>query len=764
MFSVIPRLNTKIMAKSSTKRLPPDGPAPEVLDKKLSEALSERYLSYALSTIMARSLPDVRDGMKPVHRRLLYAMRELKLDPTLPPKKSARVVGDVIGKFHPHGDTAVYDALVRLAQDFSQRYPLVEGQGNFGNVDGDNPAAMRYTEARLTEVAKLLLEGIDENAVDFRATYDGSGSEPIVLPAAFPNLLANGASGIAVGMATSIPPHNVGELCDALRHLIHHPNASIDKLVGLIPGPDFPTGGVLVEGREQVLQAYKTGKGSFRLRAKWHREELRQGTWQIVVTEIPYQVQKSRLIEKMAELLLARKLPLVDDVNDHSADDIRVVITPKSRNVDPAVLMESLFRQTELETKFPLNLNVLDKDCVPQVMDLRAALKAWLDHRQDVLIRRSTYQLAQIENRLEILAGYLIAYLDLDKVIKIIRTQDEPKPVLIKTFDLTDVQAEAILNMRLRSLRKLEEMEIKKEQKELSSRQSELKKLLKSEDLRWQHIDHDIATLKEQFNKKTILGARRTEIAEPPPELTVPVEAVIERENITVILSAKGWVRAMRGHIAEDTAARAAVKYKEGDEERFVLNAETTDKILLFAGNGRFYTLAGDKLPSGRGLGDPVRLMIDLPADADIVGITKFQPDQKFIVASSDGRGFLVKMDEVLAQTKNGKQILNVDGKVRAVAMAPALGTHIAVIGTNRKLLIFPLEQLPEMSRGKGVILQKYKDGELSDVKSFVLKAGLTWKSGDRERTETDLRGWVADRAQAGKLPPNGFSRSNKFG
>ncbi len=751
------------MSRTAIKTRAPDEPPPDILDKPLREALSERYLSYALSTIMARSLPDVRDGMKPVHRRLLFAMRELKLNPNLPPKKSARVVGDVIGKFHPHGDTAVYEALVRLAQDFSQRYPLIEGQGNFGNVDGDNPAAMRYTEARLTEVAELLLEGIDEDAVDFRPTYDGSGQEPAVLPAAFPNLLANGASGIAVGMATSIPPHNVSELCDALRHLIDHPNATIDKLATLIPGPDFPTGGVLVESRASVVEAYRTGKGAFRLRAVWEKEELRQGTWQIVVTEIPWQVAKSRLIEKMAELLAARKLPLVDDVNDQSADDIRIVITPKSRNVDPAVLMESVFRQTDLEVRVPLNLNVLDKDCVPRVMDLREALRAWLDHRHDVLVRVSRHRLARIEERLEVLAGYLIAYLNLDKVIKIIRTEDEPKPVLIKTFSLTETQAEAILNMRLRSLRKLEEMQIKGEQKELAGKQAELKKLLKDEALRWQHIDQELVGLKQRFAKSTKLGARRTDIAEPPAELDVPMEAVVEREDIAVICSAKGWIRAMRGHLADNAEARAAVKYKEGDEERFVIDAETTDKILLFAENGRFYTLGGDKLPGGRGLGEPVRLMFDLPPEADIVGIVKFQPGQRFIVASSDGRGFVVKADDVLAQTRNGKQVLNVGDGVKAAAFAPVSGDHIAVIGTNRKLLLFPLDQLPEMTRGRGVTLQKYKEGQLSDVKTITLKEGLSWKSGDRERTETDIRAWRGDRAQAGKLAPNGFARSNRF-
>ena len=747
------------MSRTTTKSRPPEEPPQPILDMKLSKAMSERYLSYALSTITDRALPDVRDGMKPVHRRLLFAMRELKLEPTLPPKKCARVVGDVIGKFHPHGDTAVYDALVRLAQDFNQRYPLIEGQGNFGNIDGDNAAAMRYTEARLTEVARLLLEGIDEDAVDFRATYDGSGIEPAVLPAAFPNLLANGAAGIAVGMATSIPPHNVSELCDAMRHMIAHPNATIDKLVGLVPGPDFPTGGVLVEGRPAIVEAYLTGRGSFRLRAAWEKEELKQGTWQIVVTQIPYQVQKSRLIEKIAEQLSLRKLPLLDDIRDESADDVRLILVPKSRNVDPAVLMESLFRATELEVKVPLNLNILDKDGVPRVMDLREALQSYLDHRQDVLVRRSKYKLEHIESRLEVLAGYLIAYLNLDKVIHIIRTEDEPKPKLMKAFGLTDVQAEAILNMRLRSLRKLEEMEIKGEQKDLSGKQAELKKLLKDEALRWQYIDKELAELKHKFAKVTKLGARRTELAEPPADIMVPVEAVIERESVTVVCSDKGWVRAMKGHgLAHDS-----IKYKEGDEEKFVLEVETTDKILLFASNGRFYTMGVDKLPGGRGLGEPVRLMIDLPNEAEIIGIVKYQPEQKFIVAASDGRGFIVKTEDVLAQTRNGKQVLNVDEKVRAVAFSPAGGDHIAVIGTNRKLLLFPADQVPEMSRGRGVTLQKYKDGQLSDVKTFNLTEGLVWKSGDRDRTETDIRAWRGERAQAGKLAPNGFARSNRF-
>jgi len=751
------------MARTNLKLVPPDEPPPTPVDKKLSEALSERYLSYALSTITDRALPDVRDGLKPVHRRLLYGMNELRLHPGQPPKKSAKVVGDVMGNYHPHGDSAIYDAMVRMAQDFAQRYPLVEGQGNFGNIDGDNPAAMRYTEARLTEVARLMLQGIDEDAVNFRPTYDGSGSEPAVLPAAFPNLLANGSSGIAVGMATSIPPHNAHEICDALRHLIKFPNSHIDKLVSLMPGPDFPTGGILVESRDAIVEAYKTGRGAYRLRARWEKEDLKQGTWQIVVTEIPYQVQKSKLIEKIAELLAARKLPMLDDVRDESADDIRLVLVPKSRNIDPVVLMESLFRTTELESRIPLNMNVLDKDSIPQVMDLRGVLKCYLDHRQDVLIRSSKFQLAQIEGRLEVLAGYLIAYLNIDKVIKIIRTEDEPKPVLMKTFKLTDVQAEAILNMRLRSLRKLEEMEIRTEQKELSGREAELRKLLKSEDLRWSAIDKEISELKAKFAKSTKLGARRTDIADAPAVIDVPMESFIERESITVMCSAKGWIRALRGRIADDPTARAAVKYKEGDEDLFAINAETTDKILLFAGNGRFYTLGGDKLPGARGFGEPVRLMIDLPNEAEIVGIVKYNAEQKFVVASSDGRGFIVKAEDVLAQTKNGKQVLNVGEDSHAVAFAPVTGDHIAVVGTNRKLLIFKISELPEMGRGRGVILQKYKDGTLSDVKAFTLKEGLVWKSGDRDRTETDLRNWVGERAQAGRIAPNGFARSNRF-
>ncbi len=743
--------------KAKTSKTPTE--IQPILDTKLSEALSERYLSYALSTITSRSLPDVRDGMKPVHRRLLFAMKELKLAPNLPPKKSARVVGDVIGKYHPHGDSSVYDALVRMAQDFSQRYPLIKGQGNFGNIDGDNAAAMRYTEAKLTEVARLLLEGIDEDAVDFRETYDGSGREPAVLPAAFPNLLANGSAGIAVGMATSIPPHNVSELCDAMRYQIKTPNVGFEKLVDLIPGPDFPTGGTMIETRDSIIHSYKTGRGSFRVRAKWEKESLPKGAWQIIVTEIPYQVQKSRLIEKIADLLNARKLPLLDDIRDESAEDIRLVLVPKSRNVDANILMESLFRASDLENKFSLNMNTLDKDGIPQVMNLREVLQSYLDHRENVLIRRSTFRLNKIEERLETLAGYMIAYLNLDEVIRIIRFEDEPKAELIRSFDLTDHQAEAILNMRLRSLRKLEEMEIKREQKDLTKELNYLKKLLKDDGLRWGIIDDELIDLKKLFGKKTELGARRTDFAAAPEIANISFEAPIERENITVVLSEKGWVRALKGHDIDNST----IKYKDGDEQAFIFEAETTDKILLFSTNGRFYTLCADKLPGGRGFGEPIRLMMDLSGDADILGLIKYDKNDKFIVASTDGRGFIVKAEDVLAQTKNGKQILNVKGDVEAAVFTPIEGDHVAVIGTNRKLLVFPLDQVPEMTRGKGVILQRYKDGGLSDVTSFVKKEGLSWASGTRTRTETDLRAWLGERAQAGRLPPTGFPRSNRF-
>ncbi|CAO3407081.1 DNA topoisomerase IV subunit A [Azospirillum largimobile] len=738
----------------------PQNPASEILEKPLADALGERYLSYALSTIMSRSLPDVRDGLKPVHRRLLFAMSQLRLEPTTPPKKSARVVGDVIGKFHPHGDTSVYDALVRLAQDFSVRYPLVDGQGNFGNIDGDNAAAMRYTEARLTEVAKALLEGIDEDAVDFRPTYDGDGDEPAVLPSNFPNLLANGSSGIAVGMATNIPPHNVGEICDALRHLIKHRDASIETLVNFMPGPDFPTGGVLVESRENVVEAYRTGRGAFRLRARWEVEKLGQGTWQIVVTEVPYQVQKARLVEKIAELLLAKKLILLEDVRDESAEDVRLVLVPKSRNVDPEVLMASLFQATDLEIRFSLNMNVLGADHVPRVMNLREVLQAFLDHRHEVLVRRSNHRLKQIDHRLEVLGGYLAAYLNLDEVIRIIREEDEPKQELIRAFTLTDVQADAILNMRLRNLRKLEEMEIRREHDTLTTEKNGLLELLGDETLRWKRIAEGVAEIKKKFGGGA-LGKRRTDVADAPAVIEVPLDALVEREPVTVICSAKGWIRTVRGHLTD--AEAEDVKYKDGDARGFVERCETTDKLLVFASNGKFFTIGVDKLPRGRGFGEPVRLMIDLGNDVDIVDLFRHQPGRTLLVVSEDGRGFRVEEAEVLAQTRAGKQVLNLEDGKSARICHPVTGDTLAIIGNNRKMLVFPLEQVPVMTRGKGVQLQKYKDASVADVKTFTLAEGLSWKNGERNFVVTDLTGWMGDRAGQGKMPPNGFPKNNRF-
>ncbi len=736
-------------------------PAGDILDTRLADALSERYLSYALSTIMSRSLPDVRDGLKPVHRRLLYAMRQLKLDPESGFKKCARIVGDVMGKYHPHGDQAIYDAMVRLAQEFAQRYPLVDGQGNFGNVDGDNAAAMRYTEARLTDVAWALLNGIDRDSVDFRGTYDGEDEEPVVLPARFPNLLANGAAGIAVGMATNIPPHNVGELCDALVHLIKFPRATFDKLVEFVPGPDFPTGGVLIEPRDSVVDSYRTGRGGFRLRAKWKTEKLGRGVYQIVVTEIPYQVQKSRLIEKVAELLNDRKLPLVNDIRDESAEDVRIVIEPKNRSVEADLLMEHLFRQTDLEIRFGLNLNVIDADNRPGVMNLRDALKAFLDHRMDVLVRETEYRLEKIERRLEILEGLLVAYLNLDKIIKIVREEDEPKPKIMKAFKLNDVQAEAILNMRLRQLRKLEEIEINNEHKALSKEGKDLRALLKDERKRWKTISSEIAGIKKQFGAKTPLGRRRTEIGEPPSAVVVPLESMIEKEPITVVASEKGWIRAVRGHV-ENTAE---MKYKEGDKGRFAIHAETTDKLVVFATNGRFYTLGCDKLPGGRGHGEPLRLMIELTNGHDVVAMFVHKPDRRLIVASESGRGFIVEESEVLAQTKNGKQVLNL-GEGEEAAVCVVVGEEhdgIAVLGSNRKLLIFSLDELPVMTRGRGVILQRYKKGGLVDVTTLKLDEGLTWRSGKGFRTDPEIERWIGKRSQAGQLPPKGFPRGNRF-
>jgi len=745
------------MAKVIT---PPEGPAQDI---NLREALEERYLAYALSTIMHRALPDVRDGLKPVHRRVLFAMRQLKLDPGSGFKKCARVVGDVIGKYHPHGDQSVYDALVRLAQDFAVRYPMIDGQGNFGNVDGDNAAAMRYTEARMREVAALLLDGLDEDTVDFRETYDGSESEPLVLPGAFPNLLANGSAGIAVGMATSIPPHNVAELCDAALHLIKHPNASAAKLTELVPGPDFPTGGVIVESKEAIAEAYATGRGGFRVRARWEKEDLPRGLWQIVVTEIPYQVQKSKLVEKLAELLMAKKLPLLEDVRDESSEDIRLVLVPKSKTVDPEHLMESLFRTSDLENRFSLNMNVLSAGQVPGVMSLRDVLRAWLEHRKEVLVRRSNFRLEKIAKRLEVLEGYLKAYLNLDEVIRIIRYEDEPKRELIKAFKLTENQAEAILNMRLRSLRKLEEMEIRGEHKELTAEQKALKALVKSDDAQWKRISEEIKDVKGKFAKTTPLGKRRTDFAAAPKVEFVPIEAMIEREPITIVFSAKGWIRSMKGHLEPD----AGIKYKEGDKGRFVLHAETTDKLIIFGTDGRFYTLGCDKLPGGRGHGEPVRLLIDMEEGRDVVQIFVHQPDRKLLVASHSGNGFVVPESEVVAMRRAGKQVLNVSGTDEAVACTVARGDHVAVMGENRKLLIFPLKDVNEMARGKGVRLQKYKDGGLGDVKCFTLKDGLiVYDRSNRARTfaQSDLKDWRGERAQAGRLPPKGYPSGYKFG
>ncbi len=739
--------------------LPPDQ---NIMDQPIGEILSDRYLSYALSTIMSRSLPDVRDGLKPVHRRLLYAMYQLRLNPETGPKKSARVVGDVIGKFHPHGDSAVYDAMVRLAQDFAVRYPLVDGQGNFGNIDGDNAAAMRYTEARLTTVAQLLLEGIDEDAVDFRQTYDGEGREPVVLPANFPNLLANGASGIAVGMATNIPPHNVDELLAACELLLEE-DAGVKKLVSLVKGPDFPTGGILVEPRDEIIKAYETGRGAFRLRAKWQREELKQGQYQIVVTEMPYQVQKSRLVEKIAELIQTRKLPMLDDVRDESAEDVRLILVPKNRNVEPELLMEALFRHTDLEIRFNLNMNVLDGGLVPRVMNLKDVLRAWLDHRQDVLVRRSAHRLEKVLHRIEVLDGYLIVYLNIDEVIRIIREADDPKADLIAAFGLSEVQAEAVLNMRLRSLRKLEEIEIRKEHESLTRERDRLQALIKSEARQWTEIKRQIAALRKLFGPDSDLGKRRTKIGKAPAPVDVDEleEAMIEKEPVTVICSAKGWVRAFRGHGHDPKE----IKYKDGDRGRFVVEAQTTDKLLIFGTNGRFYTLGCDKLPGGRGFGEPLRLMADLPNDADIAVIKVFDGAGRLLVAADDGRGFIVPEKDVLAQTKNGKQVLNVSGGIEAriCVTVPETADHLATIGTNRKMLVFALEEVPEMGRGKGVILQRFKDGGLSDAKPFQWDGGLSFKYGAGETVVEDLNPWVGKRAQAGRLPPNGFPKSNKF-
>jgi topoisomerase IV subunit A len=743
------------------KRLiPPD--KGQVEEVGLRVALEERYLAYALSTIMNRALPDARDGLKPVHRRILYGMQILRLDPKSAFKKSAKVVGDVMGNFHPHGDQAIYDALVRLAQDFAQRYPLIDGQGNFGNIDGDNAAAMRYTEARLTEVARLLIDGIEEDAVDFRPSYDGTGEEPVVLPAAFPNLLANGSQGIAVGMATSIPPHNAAELCDAALFLIDNPKARSRTLLKYVKGPDFPTGGVIVDKPAEIAEAYSTGRGSFRVRARWEKEDLGRGTYTIVITQIPWLVQKSRLVEKLAELINEKKLPLVADVRDESAEDLRLVIEPRSRAVDAELLMESLFKLTELESRIPLNMNVLVKGRIPQVLGLAEALREWLDHRRDVLLRRSKHRLAQIEHRLEVLGGFLIAYLNLDKVIKIIRREDEPKPVLMKTFKLSDVQADAILNMRLRNLRKLEEIEIRAEDKALRGERTKVKSLIASVPQQWKTIAAQIKEIRNAFGPKTDLGKRRTTFAEAPEHDEAAIEeSMLVREPITVVVSEKGWIRALRGHVSDFSG----VTFKTDDALGFAFPTETTAKILIFASNGKFYTLEASKLPGGRGHGEPVRLYFDIEQDAEVVAALAYQGKRKFLVASHGGNGFVVPEDEVLGTTRKGKQVLNLKASDRAVAMTAVDGELIASIGQNRKMVIFGLDEIPEMTRGRGVRLQKYKEKGLSDITTFKADDGLTWLD-SAGRTQTlslkDLKDWRGKRADAGRIA-QGLPKNNKF-
>ncbi|MBR5129774.1 MAG: DNA topoisomerase IV subunit A [Alphaproteobacteria bacterium] len=729
----------------------------QIKETKLADALSERYLAYAMSTIVARSLPDVRDGLKPVHRRLLFAMRGLKLDPTTGFKKCARVVGDVIGKYHPHGDTAVYDAMVRLAQSFAVRYPLVDGQGNFGNIDGDRAAAMRYTEARLTSVAMAIMDGLDDNAIDFDKTYDGTEEEPCVMPAGFPNLLANGSSGIAVGMATNIPPHNVGEVCDALIHLIKHPDADVAKLMDFVLGPDFPTGGLLVESRDSLIKTYTTGRGAMKVRAKWEKEELSQGRYQIVITEIPYQVQKSDLIMKIAKLLAEKKLPLLADIRDESDENVRIVLEPKSRSVQPEQLMEHLFKFTDLQVNFNLNMNVLDADHTPRVMSLKEVLVAFLKHREIVLIRRSNYRLDKIRHRMELLQGFILAYLNLDRIIEIIRNEDEPKPIMIEEFSLSEVQAEAILNMRLRSLRKLEEEQLRREFEDLALEKAGLETMLGDEGLRFKKLSEEISLIKKQFGQKTELGTRRTQIADAPIEIDVPIEAMVEKEPITVVLSKLGWIRSLKGHTDVSD-----LKFKEGDELKLSLTTYTTDNILFFATNGRFYTLLGDKISGGRGFGEPIRLSIDLPQDADIIAMFIYKADENLFVASSKGKGFIVAAKDVIAQTRAGKIIMNVSDD-KAILCTPVIGNHVAVIGTNRKMVVFKAEEIPTMARGSGVILQKYAGAMLSDVKFFNVEDGLAFPSGNGTRIERDITPWLARRATVGKIPPVGFPRSNKF-
>lgn len=730
-----------------------------VKDVHLAEELSSRYLSYAMSTIVSRSLPDVRDGLKPVHRRLLYAMRQLHLDPKSGYKKCARVVGDVIGKYHPHGDSAVYGAMVRLAQDFSVRYPVVDGQGNFGNIDGDGAAAMRYTEARLTEFAMALMEGLNENAVDFRETYDGEEDEPVVMPSMVPNLLCNGSSGIAVGMATNIPPHNLSEVCDALLYLIDNPTCEIEPLVRRLKGPDFPTGGVIVDKFESILNTYKDGKGYFRIRAKWEKEDLGHGQYQIVVKEIPYQVIKSKLIEKIAELLFNKKIPLLNDVRDESSHDVRIVLEPKNRSVDANLLMEHLFKQTELETRFSMNMNVLDSEGVPHVLDIKQVLQEFLNHRHIVLQRRAQYRLDKINTRLEILSGYLIAYLNLDEIIRIIREEDEAKAVMMKEFNLSDNQAEAILNMKLRSLRKLEEEEIRQEYDDLSGEKAELEELLGDEKKRWEALGNEIKLIKEKFGKKTALGKRRTEFSEAPEDIEMPLEAMIEKEPITIILSQKGWIRCLKGH----TDLSEEFKFKDDDALQAAIHAQTTDKIIIFDTAGKFYTIPANDIPSGRGFGQPLRLMIDLGINDSVCSMFTFEAGAKYVISSDTGKGFVVDESHILAQTRNGKKILNLgEGEVAAFCKK-VTGDMVAIIGENRKLLVFKMEEIPSMARGRGVTLQKYKDGKMSDIQIFKEEEGFVYKRAGGSKTETELLNWLGHRAQVGKLAPFGFPKSNKF-
>ncbi|MDO5756745.1 MAG: DNA topoisomerase IV subunit A [Rhodobacterales bacterium] len=768
--------------KTKTPR-PPGGDIPQAVPEPLRRAIGDRYLTYALSTIMHRALPDARDGLKPVHRRILYAMRELRLSSTGGFRKSAKISGDVMGNYHPHGDAAIYDAMARLAQDFAVRYPLVDGQGNFGNIDGDNPAAARYTEARMTAAAEALLQGLDENAVDFRDNYDGTLTEPVVLPASFPNLLANGSSGIAVGMATNIPPHNIAELIDACLHLIKAPDAHDDTLLKYVPGPDFPTGGVIVEPPENIAQAYRTGRGAFRLRCKWEIEDLGRGQWQIVVTEIPYQVQKSRLIEKIAEIIQLKKIPILADVRDESAEDIRLVLEPRSKTVAPELLMGMMYRNSDLEVRFSLNMNVLIDGVTPKVCSMKEVLRAFLDFRRDVLQRRTVYRMEKIDHRLEILEGLIVAFLNLDRVIDIIRYDEAPKAALMRedwgrdfvrardeadyvppakggAAGLSDLQAESILNMRLRSLRRLEEMELLKEQAALLEERAGLQDLLEHPELQWGAVAGQLRDVKKLFGKTSKGGARRTQFAVAGVVEDVPLEAMIDREPITVVCSQMGWIRALTGHID----LTRELKFKDGDGPRFLFHAETTDRLLVFAGNGRFYTIPASNLPGGRGMGEPLRLMVDLPNEAEIVDILIHRPGRKLLVASSAGDGFIVPEDEVLAQTRGGKQVLNVRSPTRATVCRPVTGDHVAVVGENRKVLVFPLSELPEMTRGKGVRLQKYKDGGLSDATTFSLDAGLAWRDpAGRTRTEAALEEWTAKRASSGRMAPRGFPRDNKF-